>query len=37
MVIQKLFHMQTNLRYGCSILRMYIDMENGNLYLALPL
>ena len=23
----KLFHMQTNLRYGCSILRMYIDME----------
>ncbi|MDQ1919808.1 lytic transglycosylase domain-containing protein [Massilia pseudoviolaceinigra] len=31
----KLFHMQTNLRYGCSILRMYIDIENGNLYLAL--
>jgi soluble lytic murein transglycosylase-like protein len=31
----KLFHMQTNLRYGCSILRMYIDMEKGNLYLAL--
>ncbi|MES2742517.1 MAG: lytic transglycosylase domain-containing protein [Pseudomonadota bacterium] len=31
----KLFHMQTNLRYGCSILRMYIDMEAGNLYLAL--
>ncbi len=31
----KLFHMQTNLRYGCSILRMYIDMESGNLYLAL--
>ena len=31
----KLFHMQTNLRYGCSILRMYIDMEGGNLYLAL--
>lgn len=31
----KLFHMQTNLRYGCSILRMYIDMERGNLYLAL--
>lgn len=30
-----LFHMQTNLRYGCSILRMYIDMERGNLYLAL--
>ena len=30
-----LFHMQTNLRYGCAILRMYIDMEGGNLYLAL--
>jgi soluble lytic murein transglycosylase-like protein len=32
---RKLFHMQTNLRYGCSILRMYIDMEAGNLFLAL--
>lgn len=32
---KKLFNMQTNLRYGCSILRMYIDMEQGNLYLAL--
>lgn len=32
---RKLFHMQTNLRYGCSILRMYIDREGGNLYLAL--
>lgn len=32
---KKLFHMQTNLRYGCSILRMYIDMERGNLYLGL--
>jgi soluble lytic murein transglycosylase-like protein len=31
----KLFHMQTNLRYGCAILRMYIEMEAGNLYLAL--
>ena len=31
----KLFNMQTNLRYGCSILRMYLDIENGNLYLAL--
>ena len=30
-----LFDMQTNLRYGCSILRLYIDMEGGNLYLAL--
>ena len=30
-----LFDMQTNLRYGCAILRMYIDMEAGSLYLAL--
>lgn len=32
---RKLFHMQTNLRYGCSILRMYLDTEGGDLYLAL--
>ena len=32
---RKLFHMQTNLRYGCSILRMYVDMEKGDLFLAL--
>ncbi len=32
---RKLFHMQTNLRYGCSIMRMYLDMEHGNLFLAL--
>lgn len=32
---RKLFHMQTNLRYGCSILRLYLDMENGNLFFAL--
>jgi soluble lytic murein transglycosylase-like protein len=32
---RKLFHMQTNLRYGCSILRMYVDIEGGNLFLAL--
>ncbi len=31
----RLFHMQTNLRYGCAILRMYIDMERGDLFLAL--
>ena len=31
----KLFHLQSNLRYGCSILRMYIDMERGDLFLAL--
>ena len=32
---RKLFHMQTNLRYGCAILRMYLDQEQGNLFLAL--
>jgi soluble lytic murein transglycosylase-like protein len=31
----KLFNMQANLRYGCLILRHYIDMESGNLYMAL--
>jgi soluble lytic murein transglycosylase-like protein len=33
--VRKLFHMHTNLRYGCTILRHYIDRENGNLFLAL--
>jgi soluble lytic murein transglycosylase-like protein len=31
----KLFHMQTNLRFGCVILRHYIDRERGDLYYAL--
>ena len=31
----KLFHMQTNLRFGCVILRHYLDLERGDLYLAL--
>jgi soluble lytic murein transglycosylase-like protein len=31
----KLFHMQTNLRFGCVILRHYLDRENGDLYMAL--
>ncbi|OQW90247.1 MAG: lytic transglycosylase [Rhodoferax ferrireducens] len=31
----KLFHMQTNLRFGCVILRHYLERENGNLFLAL--
>lgn len=30
-----LFHLKLNLRYGCTILRHYIDMENGDLYRAL--
>jgi len=30
-----LFELQTNLRYGCTILKHYIDKENGNLRRAL--
>lgn len=30
-----LFHMQTNLRFGCVILRHYLDVEKGNLFMAL--
>ena len=31
----KLFHMQTNLRFGCVILRHYLDRERGELFMAL--
>lgn len=31
----KLYDGRVNLRYGCSILRHYIEKENGNLFLAL--
>ena len=31
----KLFHMQTNLRFGCVILRHYIERERGDLFMAL--
>ena len=30
-----LFNLRTNLRYGCVILRFYLDTENGDLYRAL--
>ena len=30
-----LFHLRTNLRYGCTILRHYLDIEQGNLFRAL--
>jgi soluble lytic murein transglycosylase-like protein len=30
-----LFNMRTNLRYGCTILRHYLDIEKGDLYRAL--
>jgi soluble lytic murein transglycosylase-like protein len=30
-----LFHLRVNLRYGCTILRHYLDIERGDLYRAL--
>jgi soluble lytic murein transglycosylase-like protein len=33
--VTKLFHMQTNLRFGCVILRHYLDMEKGDVFMAL--
>ncbi|HZV99660.1 MAG TPA: lytic transglycosylase domain-containing protein [Methylophilaceae bacterium] len=30
-----LFHLRLNLRYGCTILRHYLNIENGDLYRAL--
>ncbi len=32
---QNLFDRRINLRYGCTILRHYLDIENGDLYRAL--
>ena len=32
---QNLFHLRLNLRYGCTILRHYLDIEHGDLYRAL--
>lgn len=33
--VRHLFHMQTNLRFGCVILRHYLDLERGDLFMAL--
>lgn len=33
--VRQLFDMRTNLRYGCVILRHYLDIERGDLFLAL--
>ena len=33
--LSHLFHMQTNLRFGCVILRHYLDIERGDLFMAL--
>jgi soluble lytic murein transglycosylase-like protein len=32
---RRLFHLRTNLRFGCVILRHYLDREAGDLFLAL--
>ncbi len=32
---QNLLHLRTDLRYGCVILRHYIDIENGDMFRAL--
>jgi soluble lytic murein transglycosylase-like protein len=33
--VARLFHLQTNLRFGCVILRHYLDREKGDLFMAL--
>lgn len=33
--VARLFHLQTNLRFGCVILRHYLDREQGDLFMAL--
>jgi soluble lytic murein transglycosylase-like protein len=33
--VLRLFHMQTNLRFGCVILRHYLALERGDLFMAL--
>jgi soluble lytic murein transglycosylase-like protein len=33
--VARLFHMQTNLRFGCVILRHYLEREGGDLFMAL--
>ncbi len=32
---RRLFHLQTNLRFGCTILRHYLQIERGDMFLAL--
>lgn len=32
---RSLFYLRVNLRYGCTILRYYLDKENGDLFMAL--
>ncbi|MBK6470927.1 MAG: lytic transglycosylase domain-containing protein [Betaproteobacteria bacterium] len=32
---RRLFHLQTNLRFGCTILRHYLERERGDMFMAL--
>jgi len=32
---QQLFHTQTNLRYGCTVFRHFLDQEKGDLHNAI--
>ncbi|MDO9072617.1 MAG: lytic transglycosylase domain-containing protein [Rubrivivax sp.] len=32
---RRLFHLQTNLRFGCTILRHYLQRERGDMFMAL--
>jgi soluble lytic murein transglycosylase-like protein len=32
---RRLFHLQTNLRFGCTILRHYLERERGDVFMAL--
>ena len=33
--VHRLFHLQTNLRFGCVILRHYLALERGDMFMAL--
>ena len=33
--VHRLFHLQTNLRFGCVILRHYLQVERGDMFMAL--
>ena len=33
--VSRLFHLQTNLRFGCTILRHYLGREQGDVFMAL--
>jgi soluble lytic murein transglycosylase-like protein len=33
--VHRLFHLQTNLRFGCVILRHYLETERGDMFMAL--